>query len=87
MPAEYIYFSILVILSILIPFSLHLLIVRVFGLYREKALRQKGAIVSGAWGFLLLGILFHGKGRSEGLRPGAGDPGEPPPAPLFFFRG
>lgn len=52
------FFLALVLFTVCNPFLNHLLIIRLLGLFREKSLRQKGAIMSITWGFLPLGALF-----------------------------
>ena len=52
-------FLVLILISLILPFLVHLLIVRVLGLFKEKALRQKGAIVSIPLGFIPLLLLFY----------------------------
>ncbi len=51
-------FPVLIALSVLLPPLIHLIVSRGMGLYRDKALRQKGAIVSVIAGAAVLLILF-----------------------------
>lgn len=47
-----------VIVSIFIPFLLHIFLLRIFGLFKTPFSRQKGVIISCLSGFILLGFLF-----------------------------
>jgi len=49
---------IIVILSILIPFFIHIFLVRLCGLFKKPFSRQKGVIASFVLGFIPLGIVF-----------------------------
>lgn len=51
-------FLALILIGLFLPFLVHLLIVRALGLFKEKALRQKGAIVSIPLGVVPLLLLF-----------------------------
>ena len=65
-------FLALIVIGLFLPFLIHLLIIRILGAFKEKALRQKGAIISIPLGFILLLPLFYfweGMGRKT---PGAG---------------
>jgi len=52
------FFILLILLSFLIPFAIQAILVRFLGLYREKALRQKGPAAATLVGLLPLGGLF-----------------------------
>ena len=55
---EQISFLLLVLFSFFVPFLVQLIIVRGLGRYKEKSLRQKGAIISILIGFFPIGLLF-----------------------------
>lgn len=73
----FLYFFLLIIIFLFIPFSVHLFMVRICGLFKESAHRQKGAIISGLLGFIPVGCLFYlwanlygGHSRSGLIWPG-----------------
>lgn len=58
--------------SLLVPFLIHLIMVRYLGLFRDKPLRQKGAIISCLLGYLPIGFLFSLWAYYHRWYPGAG---------------
>ncbi|MFH1039191.1 MAG: hypothetical protein V1789_11055 [PVC group bacterium] len=51
-------YILLVLFSFFIPFAVQIILVRFLGLYREKALRQKGPVAATMAGLLPVGVLF-----------------------------
>lgn len=52
-------FDLLVIVSLVLIFPIHIFLVRVCGLFKKAFFRQKGLIVSYLAGFTLLGLFFY----------------------------
>ncbi len=51
-------YILIILVSFLFPLAIQVILIRFFGLYREKAIRQKGPVAAALFGLLPLGGLF-----------------------------
>lgn len=56
--SENIHFLIIILMTVFAPFFIHLVLVRIFGLFKKPFLRQKGIVVSCTVGYLVTAALF-----------------------------
>lgn len=56
---EDLYFLILVIASAIMPFFIHIFVIRALRIFKGPSSRQKGVILSSLFGILTIGVIFY----------------------------